>query len=227
MAAGLFLQLYCQLEQLACQSGIVVVGNGIGGQEGVDAEVFCAHGLELLIALDDLFLGEAVLGLAGVVHDLEALFALTQGKDAAGIVAAGDGLGDVADGLLQEVDVGEVIQVDDGVLLVRLNVLFRRGFIRREHDLVAGEAALIAHDQLGQRGAVHAAALLLQHLEDAGGGGGLDGKVFPETRVPGKGLVHFPGGLADAGFVIEMEGSGILLADRLQLVLGYKGCFHG
>ena len=113
-------------------TSIVVIGNGVGGQEGVDAEVFRTHGLELLIALDNLFLGEAVLGLAGVVHDLEALFALTQGKDAAGIVAAGDGLGDVADCLLQEVDVGEVIQVDDGVLLVRLNVLFRRDVYKRQ-----------------------------------------------------------------------------------------------
>lgn len=122
---------------------------------------------------------------------------------------------------------GEVIQVDDGVLLVRLNVLFRRGFIRREHDLVAGEAALIAHDQLGQRGAVHAAALLLQHLEDAGGGGGLGRQSIPGNQGSRQRPGSLPGGLADAGFVIEMEGSGILLADRLQLILGYKGCFHG
>ena len=122
---------------------------------------------------------------------------------------------------------GEVIQVDDGVLLVRLDIFFRRSLIGGEHDLVAGETALVAHDQLGQRGAVHTAAFFFQHLEDAGGRCGLDGEIFPKARVPGKRLVHFPRGLADASFIVEVEGGGILLADRLQLIFGYKGCFHG
>ena len=44
----------------------------------MDAEVLCTLCHQLLVAVDHLLLGHAVLGIAGLVHDLEALLALAQ-----------------------------------------------------------------------------------------------------------------------------------------------------
>ena len=80
----------------------------------MDAELLGPQLLQALESFGDLFPGHAVLGLAGVVHHLEALLALPQLEGAAGVEAAGDFLGDVSDGVLQKVDVGDVVQVDGG-----------------------------------------------------------------------------------------------------------------
>ena len=79
------------------------------------------------------------------------------------------------------------------------------------------EAALLRQQQLHQAGAVRAAALLPEELEDGGVGGGLDGKVLLEAGVPGEGGVDPPGVLPQAFFVVEVEGGGVFLYDLVQL----------
>ena len=39
MGAGLLMQLDSRLEEDFCQRGIIFVGNGVAGQEGVEAEM--------------------------------------------------------------------------------------------------------------------------------------------------------------------------------------------
>ena len=68
-------------------------------------------------------------------------------------------------------------------------------------------------DQLGQGRAVHAAALFLQNLQDDGVGQGLDGKILLEALVPAECLVDAAGVLADAFFVVNVEGRGHILND--------------
>ena len=76
MHTGGLLHPDSQLEQDTCQLRVILIGNGIGSKESVDAEVLGTLGGQLLVAFDHLLLGHAVLGIAGLVHDLKALFAL-------------------------------------------------------------------------------------------------------------------------------------------------------
>ena len=227
VGAGLRLQLHSQLEQDAGQGGVVVVGEGVGRQEGVDAELLGPHGRQTGEGLRDLLPGHAVLGVAGVVHHLEALPGLSQGEHAAGIIAAADLLRHMADGLLQIVYQGQVVQIDDGPQPVRQLELLRRRVIGGEHDLLSGDAALFRHHQLRQGGAVAAAALLVEDLQNGGRGGGLDGEVLPVAGVPGEGSPQAAGVFPDAPLVVDVEGRGVSGGDGLQLLFGDKGCFHG
>ena len=192
----------------------------------MNAEPIGPHGLQLAEALEKLFPGEAVLGVAGGIHDLEALLALPKLEHPAGVEAAGDGLGDIPQRLLQKVDVGEIIQIDDRPQLFCQLVLGGGGLVGGEHDLLSFKAAFVRQHQLGEGGAVRAAALLPQNLQNGGGGGGLNGKIFLKARVPGKGGFQLPGGLPDALLVIEVEGGGILPGDGGKLFKGHEGLFH-
>ena len=53
----------------------------------MDAELLCALLHQLFVAVDHLLLGHAVLGIAGLVHDLKTLFALAQLESPAGVIA--------------------------------------------------------------------------------------------------------------------------------------------
>ncbi len=192
----------------------------------MDAKTLGPHALQLLKALEKLLPGKAVLAVPRGIHDLKALLAFSQPEDPAGVEAAGDGLGDIAQRLLQKVDVGEIIQIDDRPQLCRQLVLGGGGLVGGEHDLLPGEAAFIRQHQLGEGGAVRAAALLPQNLQNGGGGGGLNGKILLKARVPSKGGFQPSGGLPDALFVIEVEGGGVLSGDGGELFKGHKGLFH-
>ena len=100
MAAGLVFQLHGHLEQDGGQGGVILVGQGVGGQEGVDAELLCPQLLQAAEGLGHLGPGHAVFGLTGVVHHLKALLGLPQGEGAAGVIAAGDLFGYITDGVL-------------------------------------------------------------------------------------------------------------------------------
>ena len=227
VSSGLLLQLHRQLEQDPGQRGVVVVGQGVGGQEGVDTELLRSLRLQALEGFGDLGGSHTVLGITGVVHHLEALLALAQLEHTAGIEAAGDLLGDVADGLLQEVDVGDVVQVDGSAQLGGHLELLGGGVVGGEHDLSSGEPAALGHHQLGEGGAVHAASLLLQNLQDLGIGGGLHSKILGVAGVPGKGLAQSPGVGTDTLLVIEVEGGGIGLHHLLELLQGNKRLLQG
>ena len=126
----------------------------------MDAEVLGTLGGQLLIAVDHLLLGHAILGVAGLVHDLEALFALAQLERSARVVAAEDVLGHACHPL-QELHHGGVVQVDVGTQLIGFFHVVHGGLVGGEHDIAAGKTASLAEHQLGQGGAVHTAALFL------------------------------------------------------------------
>ena len=226
MDAGLRLQLRCQLEENAGEGGVVVVRQGVGGQEGVDAELLGAHGGKAGKCLRDLGAGHAVLGVAGIVHHLEALPGLAQGEHAAGIVAAADFLRHMADGPLQIVHQRQIVQVDDGAQPVRHLEFLRRGIVGGEHDVLTGDAAPLRDYQLRHGGTVAAAALLVQQLQQGRGGSGLHGEILPVAGIPGKCLPQAAGILPDALLIIDVERGGVLGGDGLQLVLCDKGGLH-
>ena len=149
----------------------------------MDAEILCPFGLELLEALHHLFFGHAIFGIAGLVHHLEALFALPQAEGSAGVVAAEHRLGHPGHPL-QKAHHGGVIQIDIGAQLIGLLHVLAGGLVGGEHNLTARKAHRLAEHQLGQGRTVHAAALFPQNLQDIGIGQGLDGKVFLKSRMP-------------------------------------------
>ena len=226
VAAGLLLQLRRQLEQHPGQGRIVLVGQGVGGQEGVDAELLRPQLLQTAEGLGDLGPGHAVLGLPRVVHDLKALFALSDLEYSTWIIPAGDLFGDITQGALQKFHMGDVIQIDGRPQLLRQDELLRRGIVGGEHDLPAPEAAAVGHHQLAQGGAVHPAALLPQDLQDLGIGGGLHREVLRIAGVPCKGRFQRPGVLPDAPLIIQVERGRVLTGDILELFQGDKRFFH-
>lgn len=105
----------------------------------MDAELLCALLHQLFVAVDHLLLGHTVLGIAGLVHDLKALFALAQLEGPAGVIAAEDLLRHPGHPL-QKLHHGGVVQIDVGAQLVGLLHILHRGLVGGEHDLVAGKA---------------------------------------------------------------------------------------
>ena len=187
----------------------------------MDAEVLGALGHQLFVAVDHLLFGHAVLGITGLVHHLEALFALAQAEGAARIVAAEHRLRHTGHPV-QEVHHGGVVQVDVGTQLIGLLHVLHGGLVGREHDVAAGKAAHLAEHQLGQGRAVHAAALLLEDLQDDRVWQSLDGKILLEAFVPAECLVNAAGIFTDALLIVDMERRGHILNDLLRHRLGQK-----
>ena len=120
----------------------------------------------------------------------------------------------------QQVDMGNVVQVDIGVQGPGLGEFLGGHGVGGEHNLRAVEATGLGQGQLGGAGAVHAAALLAQNAQNGGVGQSLYGKIFLEVRAPGKGLVQCPGRAADATLVIEVKGGRISLRGLLKYGIG-------
>ena len=210
-----------QLEQDACQLRVVGVRDGVGGQESMDAELLCALLHQLFVAVDHLLLGHTVLGIAGLVHDLKALFALAQTEGAARVIAAEDVLRHTGD-TLQKFHHGGIVQIDIGTQLVGLLHILHGSLVGGEHDFAAGETAHLAEHQLSQGRAVHAAALLLEDLQDDRVWQSLDGKILLEAFVPAECLVDAAGIFTDALLIVDMERRGHILNDLLCHRLGQK-----
>ena len=210
-----------QLEQDCCQLGVILVRDGVGREEGMDAEVLCTLGSQLFVAVDHLLFGHAVLGIAGLVHDLKSLFALAQAESPAGIVATEDVLRHTGH-TLKELHHSSVIQIDVCAQLIGFLHILHRSLVGREHDIAAGKAAGLAEHQLGQGRAVHTTALLLEDLQDDRVGQSLDRKILPEALVPAESLVDAAGVLADALFVVNVERRGHILNDLLCHGLGQE-----
>ncbi len=226
MAAGLLLQLHRELEEDARQRGIVGIGERVGRQKCVDAELLRTLGLEHAERLGDLRARHTILGVTGVIHDLKALARLAERERAARIEAAADPLRDIADGLLQKIHVRNVVQIDGRTELCRQTVVLGRRLIGREHDVLAGAADALGHHQLRERRAVAAAALLLQDLEDGGRWRGFHGEVLPVAGIPRKSGFQAAGILADALLIIEVKRCGIARGDVLELLRCDKRLFH-
>ena len=182
----------------------------VAGHHGVQAEALDALGLEHGVGLEELVAGETVLRLLGLADDGVAAL------EGAGVVAEADALGETGD-LLEEGDVGDVVEVDVGAQLLGLHELLGRGVVGGEHDGVAGQTDALGEEQLGQGRAVGAEALLLQDAHEVGVGRGLDGEEVAETLVPGEGVAQAAGGGADGALIVEVEGGGPTVRDLADL----------
>ena len=197
MCAGLALQAHGKFKEDTCELGVVVVGDGVTGKEGMDAKILGAFGLEHTEGLKELLGGHAVLGVAGVIHD-----AVRELEQAARIKAAADRLGDGARDALKELDVADVVKVDDGTQFVGELKVRRRRVVGREHDVVAGDTQRAGNHELGIARAIAAAAVFVENGDERRVGIGLDGKVFLKARVPRKGVAHLLHVAADACLVV-------------------------
>ena len=198
--AGLAVQLHRRLKQDARQHRVVRVGQRVGREERVQAEVPGALLHQRAVRLRELRAGHAVFGVLGLIHDPVA-----DGKLSARIEAAGHQLRHAAAALLQRLNQRIIVQIDDAAQAVRQRELACLRLVGGEHDLLAAKAAGAAEHQLGIRGAVHAAALLAQDAEDERIGRRLHGKVLPEALVPRERAVQRAGRAADARLVIDMK----------------------
>ena len=120
---------------------------------------------------------------------------------------------------------GQVVQIDVRAEVVGFLHVLRGRVVGGKHNVAALEAAGLAHEQLSIAGAVNAAALLLQNLQQVGVGRGLDGKVFLEALVPAERSVDPAGIFPDTLFVIEVERGGNIGGDLLRLGKGNKRLF--
>ena len=164
--------------------------------------------------------GHAVFGIARIVHDAVANF-----EQAARVIAAADGFGNMADRLLEKIDMRDVVEVDDGAQLVGKHVIGRGRFVRGEHDVVAAYAASVGKHELGIRRAIAAAAVFLQDFDKERIRGCLHREVFPIALVPCERIAqgfHVP---PDAHLVVQMKRRGELLGDGLELLFGGKRPF--
>ena len=143
VTAGLLLQLHHEFKQLLCQLRIIFIGYCIAGQKGMDTEILCPLALKDLIGINQLILGHTILGISGVVHDSVAEFEHTSR-----IIAAADGLRNVSDGLLQEINMGKIIQIDNSAKLICVCKFLRRRIVGRKHNVLAIKPTGLGKHQL-------------------------------------------------------------------------------
>ena len=167
-------------------------------------EALCAKFFQALQALLQLGIGEAVFRVARIAHDFVADFEVS-----AGVVAAADGFRNAAV-LTENVNMGDIIEVDERAKTAGIVELMVGHGVGGEHDVPPGESAGVREHQFRVAGAVHAAALLLQNAKDSGVRQRLDGEIFLKIFAPCKRLFQRAGIAADSGFVVEVEGGRVL-----------------
>ena len=220
--AGLCLDLDGELEELLRKGRVVIVRYRVRGEEGVHAEVLDATLFQDTVALDELCGGHAVLRILRVIHD-----GVCDAEVSARIIAKAHGLREAAQGILQLLDVREVVEVDDGTELVRELILLEWCVVRGKHDVVAVEAAGVGHLKLGEGAAVRAAALFLQNTKDGRVRGRLHREILLEALIPAEGLIYLPRILTNALLVVQIERCRVGLRNFLHLVQCDIWCFHG
>ena len=168
-----------------------------------------------------LIFGHAVFGIPGHIHN-----GVAQAEGAAGIISQAHRLRHRPQSL-QEIHIGGIVQIDIGSHFFCLAHVLFRCHIGGKHDILAGNAHSLGQQQLRIGGAVAAAALLVEDLQNVGVGGCLYGKKLLKPLVPGKGSLQGPGISADTGLVVQVERRRDLGNDLLRLVQGDKwDLFH-
>ena len=162
----------------------------------MQAEVFHAFCHQLFETFRQLRTCEAVFCVFGFVHDFVVDRELTAWIESAADRFRQSGC------FFQEIDVGNVIQIDGRIQFVgELKVFFRR-HVRREHDFIAFESECISHHQLCISRTIDATTFFFQNLQDGRCRGCLHSEVFLEALVPGESLIQFARILTDAFFII-------------------------
>ena len=182
----------------------------VRGNHCMQAEPFDAFFLGATVSFDELIMCQSVFGFGRFADDVIAL------NQVARIVTEAEHLRQSGI-FFQIVEMGDVIEVDDRAQFDGFLELVGRGVVGGQQDLFAFDAGDIREHELGLAAAVRAGTLFVQDLDDARVRQCLDGKLFPESRSPGKGLLQGADILADGMFVIDMERSRILFDDFLKL----------
>ena len=151
-------QPHRQAEQLAGKLRVIFIGGGVGGQEGVDAEVLGSQLHQAVDGTGHLILGHAVLGVPGPVHE-----GVAQAEGPAGVEAQANCLRHRAQPR-QKIHMGGVVQVDVGTQLPGLFHVLAGGDVGGEHHIVTGDAHGLRQQELGIGGAVAAAALFVENF---------------------------------------------------------------
>ena len=121
------------------------------------SEPLCTLLLHNLVAVKKLLPCQTVLCLLRLSYDSVSFLQRTR------VVPEADKLGN-SGALLQERDVGDIVQVDDSSQLVCFFVLGSRSVVGGEHDILSLQAHLLGKDKLRQRRAVGTQSLFLQNL---------------------------------------------------------------
>ena len=132
VSSRLFLQPDSQLKEHLRQHRIIFIGHGIAGQKRVKAEMLRAFLLQNPVSVEKLFCGHTVFGIAGIVHNIIADL-----KYPARIETAADGLRNIADGFLQEINMRIIVQIDNRSDFRRIGKFLRRRIIGRKHDILS------------------------------------------------------------------------------------------
>ena len=220
--AGLVPQFYCQFEQLARQRRIVIVRNGVARQKRMDAAVLNALFLQQTHPFEHLLRRKAVFGFAGVVHDRRV-----DRKAAAGVIPHGNCFRQFADGFFAEIDVGNIVEIDDGTDLGGILELRCGGHVRRKHDLIPRQIHGLRKGKFRPRRTVAAEAIVLQNSHDRRIRTRFYREEFPVPRIPGKrpfdSLAVFPQPL----LIVKMERRRVCLNDLFDLFFrNERSLFH-
>ena len=202
-----------QLEQHLGGIDKVVGVQLVGGDHGVQPEMLDPLVFHRAIALDELLLGESVLGFLGFPDDRVSL------AKRAGIVAKAEKFRQ-PDVFFQIGDVTDVIQVDNCAQLLGFLILLIGGVIGGEHDVLSGKAYFFRENQLREGAAVGAESFLFEYFQDVGIRRGLDGEVFAKSRRPREKLFQFAGVLPNRLFIIDVKRSRVGCDNAFDLVLG-------
>ena len=219
VSASFFFQFNCNFEKDACQFRIVVVGNSVGSKECVHTKMFNAFSKQFFISFGHLRTSQTVFSIARVIHDVVCDCKLTTR-----IVTAADGFRDISY-LFQEINVSNIIQVNGYIQFASQLEIFCRSCVGREHNLAFFEANSVGHQKFGVGRTVCAATFFTQNFEQSRVGSCFYCEIFFEAFVPAKSLIYKTSSFADAFFVVEIEGSGILRCDIFKLFFSYKRNF--
>ena len=211
VSASFFFQFNCNFEKDACQFRIVVIGNSVGSKECVHTKMFNTFSKQFFISLSHLGTSQTVFSITRVIHNVVCNCKLTTR-----IVTAADGFRDISH-LFQEINVSNIVQVNGYIQFASQLEIFCRSCVGREHDLAFFETNRVGHQKFGIGRAVCTATFFTQNFEQSRVRSSFYCEIFFEAFVPAKSLVYKTSSFADAFFVVEIEGSGILRRDIFKL----------
>ena len=183
----------------------------------MDTEFLCAFCFQNLECLKKLLGSHTVFCISRVVHDIIADL-----KEAARIVTAADGFRNIADCFFQEIDMGDIIQVDDSSQFCRILIFLCRRCIGRKHNVGSFASHCLRKHQFGQRGTVTSASVFLHDLNQCRVRACFHRKVLSVPFVPCESFFYCFCIVPDTFFIIQMIRGWKFCGNLIQLFLCYK-----
>ena len=177
--------------------------------------------LHAAVGLEELGLREAVFRLLGLADDGVAALERT------GVPTAAEAIREMAaQRALEEIEVGDVVEVDDRAERGRFLELGGRRVVRREHHVFPDVSDGLCENQLRHRRTVAAETFLSEQRHEVRVGRGLDGEVLVEALVPGKGGFETARVRDDRRLVVDVERRGPARGNGLKLFTRKREFFH-